>query len=278
MKWHYCPTGEVTLSDRQSSDRPRHIGGNARLLAGFYVLDLEIAPVGDSFDPFDAECVHRRLDRGSQKAKVEHLVADLLFGDQLMFRIHSKLDVAADADLGNARHGAGVRVCQRDLVITAAIQFLQRGLVPGALAPDRRDLLGQLTVTTARAAAGAFLLGVAVVEALHVVRQLLVRLADKLRQCGAGEVAILVVHRLDARAIVDRQQLPPEKVELAAQDHELAEHLPESRTVHVRSCLQAPFFAGSPKGATSSARSRYADLEKWIRARWVSFYRSQSAL
>ena len=147
-----------------------------------------------------------------------------------MLRIHGKLDIIADADLGHARHGAGIRIGQRYLVPAGAVQFLQHSLVAGAFIPDRRDLLRELAAGTAAAAANTLLLGIAVIEALHVVGKLLVSLAEKLRQCSAGEVAVLVVHRLDTRAI-DRQQLPPEQVELAAQDDELAEHLPEGRTV-----------------------------------------------
>ncbi|WP_419460496.1 hypothetical protein [Agrobacterium tumefaciens] len=53
-----------------------------------------------------------------------------------------------------------------------------------------------------------------------------VRLADKLCQRWPREVTILVVDSFDARPI-NRQQLPAEQIELAAQDDELPEDLPE---------------------------------------------------
>ena len=64
---------------------------------------------------------------------------------------------------------------------------------------------------------------VAMVEPLEIVLQSLVGRTDERAQRRAGEVAILVVDRLDARP-VDRQQLAAVKVEPAAQQHELAEH------------------------------------------------------
>ena len=101
-----------------------------------------------------------------------------------------------------------------------------------ALAPNRRDLLGQPRVPGAGAAAGArpILVGVALVQALQVPGQLLVRLPDERAQRGPREVAVLVVDRLDARA-VHRQELAAEQVEPSAQDHELPEHGPEGGAV-----------------------------------------------
>ena len=64
-------------------------------------------------------------------------------------------------------------------------------------------LLGQ--VLRARAAPCRAILDVALVEALEVVFQSLVGAADELSQRRAGEVAVLVVDRLDAGSI-DRQQ------------------------------------------------------------------------
>lgn len=93
-----------------------------------------------------------------------------------------------------------------------------------------RDLVGELAIATAGTAANAhtILVGVAFVEALHVVGELLICRADELRQSPAREVAVLVVHRLDPRPI-HGQQLPPEQVELTAKQDKFPEHLPERR-------------------------------------------------
>nr|WP_323055433.1 transposase [Brucella intermedia] len=48
------------------------------------MLDLEVALIGDRLDLFHARRVHGCFDRRSQKAKVEHLVAHFLPGDQLV--------------------------------------------------------------------------------------------------------------------------------------------------------------------------------------------------
>ena len=65
--------------------------------------------------------------------------------------------------------------------------------------------------------------GITRVEALKVVVELGIGQPDELGQRCPREIAILVVHGLDPRAI-HRQQLPAEQVQLAAQQHELAEH------------------------------------------------------
>jgi hypothetical protein len=49
------------------------------------------------------------------------------------------------------------------------------------------------------------------------------RRANELFQRVAGKVTVLIIDRLDARAI-HRQQLAPEKIETPAQQHELPEH------------------------------------------------------
>ncbi len=68
------------------------------------------------------------------------------------------------------------------------------------------------------------------VEPLQIVIELGVGKFDELGQGRAGEVAVLVVDRLDPGA-VDRQQLPAEQIQLAAQQHELAEHRAEGIAV-----------------------------------------------
>ena len=72
--------------------------------------------------------------------------------------------------------------------------------------------------------------GIALVETLKIVVELGVGELDELGQRRAREIAVLVVDRLDPRAI-HRQQLSAEQVQLAAQQHELAEHRAEGVAV-----------------------------------------------
>ena len=68
------------------------------------------------------------------------------------------------------------------------------------------------------------------VEALQVVVEPGVGELDELGQRCAGEIAVLVVDRLDPRA-VHRQQLAAEQIQLLAEQHELAEHRAEGLAV-----------------------------------------------
>lgn len=87
--------GKEALSYGGTAERLGHVGGDAGCLAGFNVHNLEVTPVGGRLDIFDAERVHRRLYRRGEKAKVDHLVAHLLLGDQLVLRVQGELDVVA---------------------------------------------------------------------------------------------------------------------------------------------------------------------------------------
>ena len=82
------------------------------------------------------------------------------------------------------------------------------------------DLLGE--IFHPRAARRRFR-GVALVEPREIIGQPLVGRLDEFLQRIAGEIAILVVDRLDARP-VHRQQFAPEQVEPLAQQRELAKH------------------------------------------------------
>src|SRR3954467_2345377 len=96
-----------------------------------------------------------------------------------------------------------------------------------AAGTDRGDLLGQALPPRA---CGRRLCPVALVEALQIVVELGVGPLDERGQRGPREVAVLVVDRLEPRA-VDRQQLAPEQVEFPAQQHQRAKDLPEGMTV-----------------------------------------------
>ena len=125
-------------------------------------------------------------------------------------------------------HGAAVGIGQRDLVLAGSVELGQHRLVTAALLAERRNLFGQ--VLRARAAPCRAILDIALVEPLEVVFQPLVGAADELSQRRAGEVAILVVDRLDAGS-VDRQQLAAVQVEASAQQYELAEHGAKRRAI-----------------------------------------------
>lgn len=102
-----------------------------------------------------------------------------------------------------------------------------------SLAFDRRDLFREFAIAAPGAAAltaGFLFLRIAFIEPLHVIGQFLVGFVDELGQCTPCEVAILVVHRLDARSI-NRQKLSPEQIELPTQDNKFSEHLLEGQPV-----------------------------------------------
>ena len=148
-----------------------------------------------------------------------HLVGNLLLDDQLVLRIDCDLGVVADGNPRVRRHRPTVGIGQRDLVLAGPLQLFQHDLAPRAPLADRGDLLSQvLDPRASRLGLG----GVALVEPLQIVVELGVGQFDELRQRRAGEVAVLVVDRLDPGA-VDREQFPAEQVQLAAEQHELAE-------------------------------------------------------
>jgi hypothetical protein len=98
-------------------------------------------------------------------------------------------------------------------------------LAHGEAFPDRGDFLGQ--VLDPRAACCA--LGrVALVQTLKIVLKLGVSGFDELGQGRPREIAILVVDRLDPRAI-HRQQLPAKQVQLATEQYKFTEDLAEAR-------------------------------------------------
>ena len=86
---------------------------------------------------------------------------------------------------------------------------------------EGRDLLGQ--VVRPRAAARSAFRDIALIEPPQIVIQTLVRRADERLQRVPREVAILVVDRLDPRA-VHGEQFAPEKIKPPAQQHELTKH------------------------------------------------------
>ena len=109
------------------------------------------------------------------------------------------------------------------ILVAGSVQFGQQRRVPLAPLTKGRDLLGEMS---SPGPANPALFGIALVQAAEIVSQARIRLGDKPGQGRAREVAVLVVDRLDPGA-VHRDQLAPEQVEFAAQQHERAEDLPE---------------------------------------------------
>ena len=95
-----------------------------------------------------------------------------------------------------------------------------QGLLP---LTDRCDLLLKIRHGSRSAA------GIIRINLVHLVKVAVESVVDTLQvrlQLGPREVAVPVVHRLDARA-VHGDQLPPVQVEFPAQPHELPKHRPE---------------------------------------------------
>ena len=192
-----------------------------RRLAGFDVVALEVAAIGDDVDRLDIQNGAGRFSGLFQQAHIDDLIGHRLLDDQLVFGVDSDLNVVADGDLGMGGHRPAVRIGQRHLSFATVLQLLKHRRIASALVAQRCDLLSQ--IIRPRAAARSAFLDIALVEPLEIVVQSLVRRADELRQRIAREIAILVVDCLDAGS-VDRQQLAPKKFEPPAQQHELAKH------------------------------------------------------
>ena len=209
---------QQALAHRRAALRLGNVGNAAGLLAGLDVFDLEVAAIRDDVDRLDPQDFAGRLRSFHQQAHVHDLVCHRLFDDQLVRRVDRHLNVVADADLRMRGHGAAVRIGQRDLVPAGSVELGQHRLVTAALFVERGNPFGQ--VLRACAAACRAVLDIALVEPLEVVFQPIVGAADDLSQRRAGEVAILVVDRLDAGSL-DRQQLAAVQVEASAQQYEL---------------------------------------------------------
>ena len=162
-----------------------------------------------------------------QQAHVDHLIADFLFGDHLVLRIDRDLNIVADANLRERRHGAAVGIGQRYLVLAAAFEIVQQRVVATALCAQRLDFFRE--VFRARTT-GLRFRGVVFVKALEIFVEALVHRLDELRQRVLCKVAILVVDRFYPRPI-HGQKLAPEQIELAAEHNELTKHSAESLAI-----------------------------------------------
>ena len=120
-------------------------------------------------------------------------------------------------------HRSAVGIGQRNLALAGSLQFSEHRCVATSLVAKRLDLFRE--VFRPRATRSG-LRDVAFVEPIHVFIQALVRRANERLQRMAREVAILVVDRLDPRA-VHGKQFAPEKIEPPAKQHELTKYRPE---------------------------------------------------
>ena len=218
---------EQARSDRRTTLRTRDVRVDPGLLAGLDVLDLEIAPISDDRDPLHAENLFCRFGGLCQQTHIHNLVRDLLLDDQLVLGVDRDLHVVAHRNMGMRRHRSAVGVGERDLALPRLVQLRQHVLVALTPLPNRGYLLSQ--VLDPRAACWA-LRGIALVEALKIVLELGVGGFDELGQGRPGEIAILVVDRLDPRAI-HCEQLPAKQVQLATEEHKFSEHMAEGISV-----------------------------------------------
>jgi len=137
--------GEEPVGGRRTPYRLRHKGRDAGGLSCFDVLDLEVAAIGDSIDPLDAEDLTGGRGRLGQQPQIINLGMHLLLGDQLVSGVHSDLHVVADADTTAAMHRAGVGIGERYLLFAALLEGLAMALQACSALPDRVDLLLQPT-------------------------------------------------------------------------------------------------------------------------------------
>ena len=135
--------GEEPVGGRRTPYRLRHKGRDAGRLGGFDVLDLEVAAIGDSIDPLDAENLTGGGGRLGQQPQIADLGMHLPLGDQLVPGVHRDLHVAADADTSAAMHRAGVGIGEGHLFFAALLEGLAMALQACPALPDRVDLLLQ---------------------------------------------------------------------------------------------------------------------------------------
>src|ERR1700732_92106 len=100
--------------------------GQARLIAGHDILDLEVATVGDNVDPLDAEDGAGGFSRLLQQAHVDDLVSDFLLDDQLILGVDRELRVVTDRDSGMTGHRPAIAIGQRYLALASSFELRQQ--------------------------------------------------------------------------------------------------------------------------------------------------------
>jgi hypothetical protein len=158
-------------------------------------------------------------------AEVGHLVRH----DQVVFGVDRGLHIVADhARAPTAcRHGAGVGIGQRDLLVRRGLNLLLRLFQGLHLPAQAGDLLGD---PLGPGFGDVAVLAVGPVEGGQVARDAGIDLFHALGDLGHGEVLVAVVDRLELAA-VDRHHGLGEQIQPAAKLDELATYRPDRRAV-----------------------------------------------
>ena len=204
--------------------RLRNVGCDPGCFAVLNVLNLVVTPVRNGVDRFNCEVFPSRGGGLRQQAEVRDLAVNLLFGDQVVLGVHRDLRVVAHGDPCRGVHRTRVRIRKGQLRFAALVQRLAVPLQSRLLLPHRRDL--RLEMRNGVVCSIAIVLRVGFVHLLEVLFKTPVNALQLSLQRGPREVAVTVVHRLDARA-VNGDQLASEQVEFTAQTHKLPKYLPE---------------------------------------------------
>src|ERR1700733_13265213 len=201
------------------------------------VFTLEVALIGNNIDPLDAENLAGRLGRLPQQAHVDNIVRHRLLYNHLVLGIDGDLNVVANADFRMRRHGAAVGISERYLAFTALLQHLQVRSVFAALLLQRLNFISK--ILDARTPSPP-LLRIAIIEPLEIVFKFPIGSSYELLQRIPREITVLVVDRLEPRAI-DGEQLATKEIKAPAQNHELPKDRTKGRTISaakIGDCLE----------------------------------------
>jgi len=169
-------------------------------LAGQHLLAVEVAAVGQGRDLLAARGGLRlqphRLQLGSVMAQVGHLVRY----DQVVLGVYGGLHIVADhARAPSAgRHGARIRIGQRDLLVRRSLDLLLHRLQGLHLTAKAGDLLGDLL---GPGLGDVTVLAIGMVQGRQVTGDAGVHLLHPLGDLGHSVVLVAVVDRLELAAV-----------------------------------------------------------------------------
>ena len=143
----------------------------------------------------------------------------MLLNDQLVLGVGRHLRIVADTHLRIGGHRPAIRVSERDLALTRALQLLKQLHLPSPALLKGCEFIGQVLGPPA---ARRVLLGIGPVQSGQVVGQALIRRLDQLGQLLTGEVAVRAVDRLEPGP-VNGDQLSAEQIQLATEKNKLPE-------------------------------------------------------
>ena len=217
---------EEALADRGAALWSGNVRNAAGPLTGLDVLDFEVAAIGD-----DVIVATSRISRAGSAVCVNRPMSTMAWSPPARrSACPSRRRRPGCCSRRRPWCGRRWRGCPDRSARSGPRRFARAGdehrLVAAALLLERCDLLCQVGP---RPAACRPVRDIVLVEPLQVVLQPLVGRTDERAQRAAGEVAVLVVDRLDAGP-VDRQQLSCEG-HCLAQQYELAEHRSEGAAI-----------------------------------------------